>query len=351
MIRWFTIALAVVGLLLAVYTVATARHQPPRAPLEADPSVNPFQNGIAATGMVESGSRDLQIAASDGAIATRVFVEVGDRVEPGTPLFELDPRPLQADLVRARSARDAADAALKKVLAQPRAEEIPPLEAEVQALENEVADWTDQWSRLTEAQRQSATNDYEVRRRLFTLDAAKARLTEARARLALLKAGPWGPDVDIARSQLAQADATVKATELLLERRTVRAPMAGTILKRNIDPGEFAPADAKTPSVVMGDLVALRVRARVDEEDLPRLRAGSRATARIRGQRTLTVPLTMLRIEPLVQPKLDLSGDTTERVDTRVLEVIFMVDATADAPPLYPGQLVDVYIDAAGGKP
>jgi multidrug resistance efflux pump len=349
MIRWATIFLAVAGLALAVYTVSTARHQPPKVTLEAAPSVNPFQNGIAATGVVESGSRDVQIAAPEGAQCTRVFVEVGDKVKPGDPLFELDPRPLQADLVRAKAARDAAEAALKRIQAQPRQEEIPPLEAQVRALENEVADWSEQWERMTEAQKQVAANDYEVRRRLFTLDSAKARLAEARARLALLKAGPWGPDLDVAKSQLAQADATVHATELLLERRTVRASIAGTVLKRNVDPGEFAPADAKAPSIVLGDLTTLHIRARVDEEDLPRLQAGSKATARIRGQKSITVPLTMIRIEPLVQPKIDLSGSTTERVDTRVLEVLFAVEPGSTAP-LYPGQLVDVFIECDASR-
>src|SRR4051812_37867782 len=122
MIRWATILLAVFGLLLAVYTVATARHQPPKAPLEAEPSVNPFTAGIAATGIVESASRDVQIAAPEGALATRVFVEVGDTVKVGDPLFELDPRALQADLAKAKAARDAAEANLKRIQAQPRAE-------------------------------------------------------------------------------------------------------------------------------------------------------------------------------------------------------------------------------------
>ena len=52
----------------------------------------------------------------------------------------------------------------------------------------------------------------------------------------------------------------------------------------------------------------------------------------------------MLRIEPLAEPKVSLSGNTTERVDTRVLEVIFEVTEKGDAP-LYPGQLVDVFIE------
>ena len=49
MIKWITISLAVLGLALGVYTVATARHDPPKAPLAAQPSVNPYPRGIAGT--------------------------------------------------------------------------------------------------------------------------------------------------------------------------------------------------------------------------------------------------------------------------------------------------------------
>jgi multidrug efflux pump subunit AcrA (membrane-fusion protein) len=351
MIRWLTILLATAGLCLAIYTVATARHQPPKAPLEAEPSINPFASGIAATGIVESASRDIQIAAPEGALATRVFVEVGDKVKVGDPLFELDPRPLQADLAKAKSARESAEANLKKIQAAPRVEEIPPLEAQVKGLEAMVSDWTDQWERLTEAQKQTASNDYEVRRRWFLLENARSNLVESRAKLALLKAGAWGPDVDIAKAQLAEADAAVRATETLLERRTVRAPIAGSVLKRNVDPGEFAPTDAKNPSIILGDLSELHIRARVDEEDLPRLRAGSHAVARIRGQKRIEAPLEMIRIEPFALPKTDLSGATTERVDTRVLEVLFrVIPSSAGDLPLYPGQLVDVFIECPEGQ-
>ena len=72
------------------------------------------------------------------------------------------------------------------------------------------------------------------------------------------------------------------------------------------------------------------------------LRTGAAAQARVRGQKAILVPLTMIRIEPLAQPKVQLSGATTERVDTRVLEVLFRVQGSAT---LYPGQLVDVFID------
>jgi hypothetical protein len=51
-------------------------------------------------------------------------------------------------------------------------------------------------------------------------------------------------------------------------------------------------------------------------------------------------------VEPFVIPKKSLTGDTTERIDTRVLQVIYEVD-TAGRAPLFVGQQVEVFIDAA----
>jgi multidrug resistance efflux pump len=194
--------------------------------------------------------------------------------------------------------------------------------------------------------RQTGASDMEVVRRSFALMVAKNQLTKAKAELALASAGAWGPELDVARAELASSAAAVEAVQILLDRRTVRAPIDGTILKRNIEPGQFAAADSHSASVVMGDISRLHIRAQVDEEDLPELRHGAKAIARIRGSRDITVPLIMLRIEPLAEPKVSLSGNTTERVDTRILEVVFEVTDKGDAP-LYPGQLVDVFIDGA----
>lgn len=350
MIRTITIAFSLLGLALAIYVVATARHQPPRLPLATPPSINPFAHGIAATGIVEPCSRQVPVAAPEGALVTRVFVDVGDTVAVGDPLFELDPRPLTAELARALAARDAAQAELDRLQAMPRPEELPPLQAHVQALEAEVADLADQWERLVQARGADAASDAEVRRRRFALDAARARLEEARARLALMAAGAWQPDLEIARARLAQAHAAVSSIQALLDRRTVRAPIAGTVLKRNVEPGQFAPADPRAFAIILGDLSRLHLRARVDEEDLQLLRPGSSALARTRGQQPRDLSLTMLRIEPLAQPKTDLTGTTTERIETRVLDVLFLIDNPRDAV-LYPGQMLDVFIQAASPPP
>lgn len=344
MIRWLTFVLAAVGLTLGVYTAATARHEAPRVPLAGEPSVNPYKQGIAATGQVEASSRNVSIGSPEGGVVMRVRAEVGQEVKAGDPLFELDARVLESDLIKARAAREAAEAALKLIVARPRAEDLPPLEAAVRAAEAEVADWSDQVTRYGEAQAQVATGDYEKVRRQFAVTGAKARLAAAQARLTLAKAGAWAPEVEVAKADVSQAEANIRALELLIERRTVRAPMDATVLKRNVEPGQYAAADQSSAAFVLGDLRQLHVRARVDEEDLPMLRMGAKAQARVRGQKAVMVPLAMIRIEPLAQAKTQLSGATTERVDTRVLEVMFRVESLGEAT-LYPGQLVDVFID------
>ena len=53
--------------------------------------------------------------------------------------------------------------------------------------------------------------------------------------------------------------------------------------------------------------------------------------------------------EPFVVPKKSLTGDSTERVDTRVLQVIYRVED--DALPLFVGQQMDVFIDGSDLKP
>ena len=62
----------------------------------------------------------------------------------------------------------------------------------------------------------------------------------------------------------------------------------------------------------------------------------------LRGSK-ISLPLKFERAQPYVSPKIQLSDQRTERVDVRVLPLIFRMDKPQDLN-LYPGQLVDVYI-------
>ncbi len=348
MIKWLTIILALAGTGLGFYTIATVGDDaPPRLPPAAPPSVNPFARGIAAGGSVEACSRNVAIGAPETGLVVEVLVQVGQVVRAGDPLFRQDPRLLEADLVQAESLLVVAQAELAQLHALPRPEELPPLEALLRAAQARLADMEDRYNDMLAAQRRGGISPTEVARSRFAVDAAKAEVDQAAATLALTKAGAWGSALRVSEAKVKRAEGDVRAVRLRLDRLTIRAPLDATVLKRNVEPGQLVGGVA-TPSgglLVLGDLSRLVVRARVDEEDVPQLRENAKAIARVRGLAPQDLALKMVRIEPLAMPKMQLMGITTERVDTRVIEAVFEVVGTP-AARLYPGQAVDVFIDA-----
>jgi HlyD family secretion protein len=86
----------------------------------------------------------------------------------------------------------------------------------------------------------------------------------------------------------------------------------------------------------------------VEEHEAWRVRPEAGATAAVRGNANLETPLTFVRFEPFVVPKKSLTGDSTERVDTRVLQVIYRIED--QNVPLFVGQQMDVFIDAGNQR-
>jgi HlyD family secretion protein len=349
MIKWITIALAVLGLAMGIWTVATSDEQLPDIPPAQPPSINPFPLGIAASGIVEAGSRNVEVAAPEPGLVTEVLVEVNDKITAGQPLFRLDSRLLEAELVRARAALAVAKQELEMWRSRPRPEDLPPLEAAVAQARAEAEDAADQLRRTEESFAKGAATAGEVQHLRFLAAAAGSALQRAETELARTKAGAWEQEIAVQAELVKQREAEIQALQIRIDRHTVRSPITGHVLKRLIEPGEYAAVGTGTAvALVVGDLDRLNVRAQVDEEDAPQLVPGARGRARLRGAIADEIPLTMIRIEPWAQPKTQITGSTLERVDTRVVEVLFRID-TPKRARVYPGQIVDVFIEAATG--
>jgi multidrug efflux pump subunit AcrA (membrane-fusion protein) len=330
--------------------VATADERKPELPLARQASVNPYDRGVAALGVVEPASRSVAIVAPEPGMVMDVLVDVNDRVETGTPLFRLDARRLDADLIRAVAAVAAGEAEVARWHALPRAEDLPPLEASLAAAEALVRDREEQLSLTRTASQRGSGTERDLSRAAFSLEAARAEALRAKAELARMKSGGWRADLAVAEAKLASLKAEVEALRLLKERMTVRSPRAGRVLRRQVEPGEYASTDGARPAFIIADLDHLHIRAQVDEEDIAvisRAAAGQapvKALARTRGAVVADLPLEFVRIEPFARPKSDLMGTNAERVDTRVIDVVFRV-TTMPATPVYPGQAVDVFVD------
>jgi HlyD family secretion protein len=346
MIRKFLLPLlAVGGLTFALWTVVMSNQPTPAAPPVAQPSQAPFASFVAGAGIIEASTENIAVGTPVSGVVTALSVRVGQTVQGGDPLLTLDDRNVKAELAVRQTALQQAQEKLVRLQRMPRPEEVPKAQARVKEAESALADATNQLALAESVRDTRAISADQVLRRRYAVQVADAKLAQARAQLALLKAGAWKPDIDVARAEVAAAAAQVQATATDIERLTIRALVPGQVLQVNIRLGEFAQAGVlQTPLMLLGNVERLHVRVDVDEHDAWRVRREAPAVAFVRGNREIKTSLQFVRTEPYIVPKRSLTGDTTERVDTRVLQVLYSFDR-GDLP-VYVGQQMDVFIEA-----
>ena len=302
--------LAVLGVAGTVYLVQKMAQKPPPPPPAAEPSRSPYPSAVAATGMIESTRENVKVATLKAGLVQKVHVEVGSKVKQGDPLFQIDDRESRARLATAEA-------------------QVATLKANLVAEKVTLADVEDQFQRVNQLQKQNIASDEERIRKQFAVEAARAGIEKILT------------DIRTSEAQVAQA-------KVDLEVLTVRASRDGTILQVNLRAGEHASLTPNEPLMILGDTDTLQIRADVDEQNAPRVEANQPAVAFLKGDTLNPMPLRFVRIEPYVIPKRSLTGDSAERVDTRVLQIIFQMDRPTT--PIYVGQQVDVFIQRSQTK-
>ena len=339
------LALAMGGLGL-YHVTKESQSAPPTAPPDY-PAQAPFQESIAASGIVEAGSENIAIGTALEGLVLEVYVpsdQAGTHVKAGQPLFRVDDRHLQAQLKVAQAQLSMAQSRLAKLEMVPRPEELPPSLAEVKAAAANVALMEDQYERAKRLVGQRAVSQEEYVTRQLGYEAAVHEQARAQAEYELLKAGAWKPDIEIARAAVNVARAQVEQAKTEIARATVVSPVDGVVLQVNVRVGErVSNRDAKA-LMELGDLERYHVRVDIDERDIARFRFRAPAKAYPRGESTNEMTMRFVRVEPYVVPKKSLTGENTERVDTRVLQVIYSIEQSNNT--VYVGQQLDVFIDA-----
>lgn len=344
--RYGVPALALVSLLFA--SVSVIRHRTTGALVAppVDPGSSRFATAIAGTGIVEARSENVAISTPIAGLVSAVYVAPGARVSRGDPLFLIDDRGLAAELAVRASVLRLSRARLERLRAQPRPEDLPPLRARVRQCEAQLADASLQLERYEKANRAQAgtVKDEDLTTRRTAVELARARLDETRADLATLEAGAWSRELSVAGAEVEADEARVEQARVELDRLTVRAPFDGEVLQVKVRAGEYAPGgQLPVPLVLLGATDVLHVRVAVDEYEAPRVAAEAPAEAVLRGDSRRRAPLRFVRFEPYVLPKQSLTNAVSERVDTRVLEVIYALEP--GALPVRVGQQVDVFIE------
>jgi HlyD family secretion protein len=330
------------------FGIATLSHLTPKEQLLAAPNPPPLTrlgaNTISGLGEVQMAGEPIAIATPISGIVSKVHVIPGQMVTAGEPLFALDDRALRAEFHNRTATLATASAKLLKLKAGTRPEDLPPARARVAAATASLKRMEDTWNRAKLLVEQRALSEEEHFAKKYSFDQSSAELAQAKADLAKLEAGSWCHDIEIAEYEVASAKASVEQVQVDLDRLVVRAPVDGMVLHVDVRPGEFAGAEkTASPLVQLGVHGPLRVRVQIDEEDVSRVSPNARAEGFVRGRDRTLIELHFLRVDPLIVPKKSLTGGTTERVDTRVLFVVYeVVGAT---PQIYAGQKLDVFME------
>jgi HlyD family secretion protein len=343
------------GVLSAVISAQKEAPQPPAF----TPASNPYADGIFANGIIESDQphgSNVNIYPEVSGIVTDVMVHEGQGVKRGDPLVQIDDRVQRATTEQLDAQTQAAKATLEELHAQPRPETLVVVEAQLAAAEataKQARDTYDKQQHAYDIDPHAVSRDALDTARNAWLVSDANRVT-AQRNLELTRAGAWVYDI---RNQEATYQSLVKSAlsaRTLLSKYTLRAPFDGTVLSIRVDKGNYASPQgvyntytqaSNDPAIVFGTSPkTLNVRCYIDEILIPRLTdtKGIKGQMFVRGAKG-SVPIEFVRIEPYVTPKISLSDERQERVDLRVLPVIFRFQVS-EAQPVYPGQLVDVYI-------
>lgn len=343
----WTIPLVSLGLLVfGIMHVANNDTALPALEPPSTPPRVPWRDSLAASGIVEPRSENISIGSPLPGVVLEVFVaaeQTGTLVKRGQKLFRVDDRHLRAQLAVQQAQLKTPQAELLRLESLPRPEQVKPAEFAVAAATARLQAAQDAYQRATRLGIERAMAEAEVVEATQNKEFAEAELARAESELALILAGGWERDKAIVRAELQEIEARIAQIQTEIDRSLVCAPIDGIVLQVNVRPGEFVGTPPDEPLIVLGSTGSPCVRIDIDENDIPRFQPGLPARAVIRGSADRSLELEFVRVEPFVIPKRSLTGRNTERVDTRVLQVLYSIKGAGD--DVFIGQQVDVFIE------
>lgn len=352
------IALAVIGIIAGLIS-AKIYSSAPKPPSPVYITKNPFKNGVYANGIIEpvqSSGESVNVYPEVSGDVTKVFVNYGQVVKKGQPLFELDNKVQEQAVKQLYHQMKADQIAYEELKNEPRKENLEIAKKQVSYAKAQEELQKSVYEKLLSSYKLNpkSVSKQDLDNAKYQFKVAKKNLELAIANYNLVKAGAWSYDINTAYQRyIADKHAYKEALELL-DRYTVRAPIDGEVLELNVAVGDYASPNGVYNTYTRGYSVPVRlgaktkelqVRAFIDEillTNLPPIK-DLKGIMFIRGT-NISVPLKFVATQPYVTPKIELSNETTERVDVRVLPVIFRFKKPKNVN-IYPGQLVDIYLE------
>ena len=358
------IAIAVIGIIIGIISAYIYGKK-----VKAEPPLtvnyNPYENGIYATGIIESYQENgvnINVYPEVSGRVTKIFATDGTKLKQDDPILTIDDSTQKNIVDKDKADMEAALALLEKLRAAPRKEDLDVALAQLNYATDNLKNFEDQLVKISESYKLNpkSVSKNSLDNAINAKKVALGNFTVAKSQYDLVKSGTWSYDIENQEKQYLALKANYQANKELLNKYTIKASINGEILSLSAAIGSYISPqgiyDSYTqtmqPVVVMGvQQPYMQVRCYVDELLIPRLPKPSELEAKllVRGENNYTIALEFLRVQPYTIPNINLSYEKAVRVDVRVLPIVFRFAKPSDIN-LYSGQLVDIYIKGKDTK-
>ena len=274
--RWWALALLVILVAVGI-TQCSGGNEAPNY-ITAEVETRSLDLSVTATGSLRP-TNQVEVGSEISGRIDRVLVDVNDQVNRGQLLAVINTEVI-GDQIRQSRANLTAN------------------QAQVGAAQATLDGDQAQLNRLLEVQRLS---DGRVP-------------SEAEIDLALAAVNRGRANVAAAQANVAAARAQLSSSQVSLDRATIRSPVSGVVLARQVEPGQTVVASFNTPTlfVLAEDLSIMQLRVALDEADVGQVEAGQDVTFTVDAYPGRRFPATVERVD-LASNNISLQGQQQQQ--------------------------------------
>ncbi|MBO1516716.1 efflux RND transporter periplasmic adaptor subunit [Psychrobacter halodurans] len=336
-IKWAVVTLVVVVFGALAYRFFMPKETAPNY-LTAKVEVGDIENNVMASGKVKA-LNTVDVGAQVSGEVKRLYVEVGDEVQQGDLIAQIDQVTQNNNLSNQQASLEQSRAALQSARAEAlsRQASLKSAYADLASRQSELKQAQSDFARLQDLVAIDAISQQEYDTQATNVETAKAAVANARAAIDTAKAAIATTEANINSQQAALriSETNVNTAREDLSYTTIRAPISGTVVSITTEQGTTVNANQTAPTLVtLADLSTVRINAQISEADVINVKAGMPAYFNIIGNPDQKYDATLTAIEPAPEKISETSSTDAAIYYVGYVEVpnperLFRIDMTA----------------------
>jgi len=274
---------------------------------------------VVATGKIEPLSK-VEIKSKASGIIKYLYVNAGDRVREGQLLVELDKETLEAQLKEAKAFLNAAESKLQEMQSQDKTLRANLRKAQLEAESKDYEFMIAEYKRYLELQGQGliSKSDFDSVEQKMKAAEVNHKALQAAVTVKEAEIEQNGRTINTFRSQVVQAQAQGEQAEENFKYASIRSPINGVVLSREVEVGDAVSSILQLGSnatliMTLGDVQELYVKGKVDETDIGLVKVGQLVRVTVDAYKNRAFQGKVFRIAPMGVEK-----DNVTRFEVRV---------------------------------